>query len=268
MIDSTFFRGLFEEAKQVRREKGTLELLDAFRQFIFKPVYSRYHFYLVENPINLADIENRLAKFKPRIDINRLSFKVVRSNQEAEQLEKEGFEFRSYPYIHEVHLTYNQMLDYGLIAFCTFVDKEFAACSWVITSKQVQDKFKAPPLKVDYANHEGFPRAAWTNPKYRRSGLFEYTAKNRDLYLARNGFKMLRGTIDFRNKVGFDMSIGLGDIICGTATYTKILGWKFACENYGYENVKTKRAYSYARSPLASIVSPSVSTQRHTFLHP
>jgi hypothetical protein len=235
MFDNNFLIGLFKEAKQIYQEDGLPAVFKAILQFIVKPVYFRYRYYLSEKPLDLTTVETSLSKFQPRMDIHRLTFKVVRSNQEAEQLEKEGFEFRSYPYVHEVHSTYSQMLDYGLIAFCTFVDKEFAACSWVIPSKQVQDKFKAPPLKVDYARHEAFPRAAWCNPKYRRSGLFDYTAKNRDLYLARNGFKMLRATIDHGNKVGLDMSVGVGDVVCGRATYTKILCWTFANETYDYQ---------------------------------
>jgi hypothetical protein len=238
MVNNNLVSGLFKEAKQVAREEGIPALLRAILQFVIKPVYFRYHYFIAEDPLDLINNQTELAKFKPGIDINRLSFKIVRSNQEADQLENEGFEFRSYPYIHEVHLTYSQMLDCGLTAFCTFVDKDFAACSWLIPSQQVQDKFNAPPLKIDYANHEAFTRAAWTNPKYRRLGLYTYNVKNRDLYLAQNGFRKLRGTIDYRNDVGIGMSEGVGYLYCGTATYAKFLWKKTWIENYDQPGLK------------------------------
>jgi hypothetical protein len=214
-------------AWKIRREEGLLAMLKSCILSAIEPVYVHASYYLYENPIDLTEIESNLAKHKPKIDESILNFRVVDSNRQADELEEEGFEFRSYPYIFSHDTNYKKMLDDGLIGFCTFVGKEFAAITWVIPSQQAQDRFKPHPLKVDYLNHQAYPRAAWCNPKYRGLGITRYTFNNRDLYLAKMGIRMLRSADDYRNKAGYRLSHAMGDKQCGQAVFLKILCWKF-----------------------------------------
>jgi hypothetical protein len=162
-----------------------------------------------------------------------LNFKVVSSNREAQQLENEGFEFRSYrDHFNHSSASSTRLLEYGLLAFCTFAGKELAAISWIIPSQKSQNKLKAPPLKVNYSDNEAFPRGAWSNPKYRGLGIYRYNNFNRDQYLREAGINILRAAIDVRNKTGLGLLQALGTRKYGEATLTRILLWSFWKETY------------------------------------
>ena len=213
-------------AEKIRLNNGLSALVLAGLRFLVKPFYARDLYYLYEKPLDLSAIEAKVAKNQSGINIPDLNFKVVTSNQEAEQLEKEGFVFRSYPTDFNLnHTRYTLLLDYGMIAFCTFVGKEFAAISWIIPSKKTQGKMKAPPLKVNY-NSEVFVMGIWCHPKYRGQGLHSYNSNNLNLYLARRGTKKLRGATVYKKTIQA-MVEARGSIQCGQAFYTKILVWRF-----------------------------------------
>ena len=217
---------LWQTARQVKQEQGSWALLRIGFWFLLKPVYARHIYYLYEKPLDLSTIKAKIAKNQSSINIPDLNFKVVTSNQEAERLEKEGFIFRSYPTdFNRNHTRYTQLLDYGMIAFCTFVGNEFAAISWIIPSKKAQGKMKAPPLKVNY-NSEVFVMGIWCHPKYRGQGLHSYNSNNLNLYLARLGTKKLRGATVYKKTIQA-MVEARGSIQCGQAFYTKILVWRF-----------------------------------------
>jgi len=217
---------LWQTARQVKQEQGSWALLRTGFWFLLKPVYARHIYYLYEKPLDLSTIKAKIAKNQSSINIPDLNFKVVTSNQEAERLEKEGFIFRSYPTDFNLnHTRYTLLLDYGMIAFCTFVGKEFAAISWIIPSKKAQGKMKAPPLKVNY-NSEVFVMGIWCHPKYRGQGLHSYNSNNLNLYLARLGTKKLRGATVYKKTIQA-MVEARGSIQCGQAFYTKILVWRF-----------------------------------------
>ena len=219
-------------ARRVYQEDGIVKFLITCIMSLIKPIYMRHYYYLFKNQLNLTEIKSNLSKHKPKINIDDLTFQVVTSNAEADKLEEEGFEFRSYPYIFSPYTNYTKMLDDGLIAFCTFVGKEFASISWIIPSQQAHDRFKTLPLKIDYSNHDAFPRAAWCNPKYRDLGIYRYTVNNRNLYLRQMGFKTLRAADDYKSKISVHLSRAMGDIQYGKAVYTNILGWKFWKETH------------------------------------
>ena len=86
-------------ARRVFQEDGIVKLLITCIMSLIKPIYMRHYYYLFKNPLDLTEIESNLSKHKPKINIDDLTFKVVTSKAEADKLEEEGFEFRSYPYI-------------------------------------------------------------------------------------------------------------------------------------------------------------------------
>jgi hypothetical protein len=166
--------------------------------YLISPFYKQDYYYLYENNVRK---DYGPSEAQPRLNSNDLIFKIVSSNQEADELEGQNFKFRSYPTDWNHGITdYRLWLNQGAMAFCTFVGKDFAAISWVIPSQQVQDKITYPQ-KIDY-NNEVFPRGAWVNPKYRGMELYRYTVRNRDRFLSERGIKLTRSNIVYGNKVG------------------------------------------------------------------
>lgn len=222
------FRILWEETKDIYQKLGITGLIKVSFRCIISPVYKRESFYLYEYYIKPDYNENQIIL---DLNTNDLCFKVVTSNHEADKLEDEGFTFRSYPTVFNLrHRNYNKWLNHGAIACCTFNKKELAAINWVILSVQVQDKLTFP-LEVDYTNHEFFSRGSWTNPKYRHRHIYQYTAINRDRYLAGIGISKLRTTIGYTNQVGKYLVESLGGRQYGRAIHTRILFWKLWREN-------------------------------------
>ncbi len=226
-------------AEKIRLDNGLSALVIAGLRFFVKPFYARDLYYLYEKPLDLSEIEAKIAKNHSGINIPDLNFKVVTSNQEALRLEDEGFIFRSCPTDFNLkHTHYTQLLDYGMIAFCTFVGNEFAAISWIIPSQKAQERMKAPPLKVNYSS-EVFVMGIWCHPKYRGQGIHSYTSNHRDLFLARLGTRRLRGATVYKKTIQAIVE-SMGSRQCGRANYTKILFWRFWKETLSNKNLDSK----------------------------
>ena len=234
-------REILRRANNVRERKGIKGLLKAGFQFMAYPFYQRISYYLYITEVNLNDTE---AETHPGVDPKLLTFKVVTSNEDADKLEAEGFFFRnSITNFNEFQGLYRQWLDKGVIAFCTFVEKDFASLCWIIPSASVQAAIKAPPLKVDYANHEVFPREIWVTPKYRGLKLYRYTRQNRNKYLAAKGITFTRSTVEFANSVGRGVVEATGAKKYGEGYSLKILWFRSWHESYypNSTNPKTSR---------------------------
>jgi hypothetical protein len=217
-------------ANRIRQQKGTFALIKGFVSFLVYPFYKRTPYYLYEIRVTPEYSE---SEPRPVVDINQLAFQVVTSNQEADKLEKEGYKFRQHQTEFNHYQTlYTHWLDCGAIAFCTFVEKDFAAISWVLPSQKAQNAVKAPQLKVDYTNHEVIQRGMWVNPKFRGLQLYRYTVRNRDRYLSGKGVITLRATVDYSNKIGKGVDEAFGSIQYGKGLALKILWWKFWKETH------------------------------------
>jgi hypothetical protein len=217
-------RELHRRMKRVREKNGTSGLIKSVFWFLVYPFYESAQYILF---VKEVEPEYSTSERRPNIGTNKLTFKVVTSNQEADKLEAEGYNFRKYANEFNNYLKrYTWLLDCGLIACCTFVEKEFAAISWVALSKQVQDAIKAPPVKIDYENNEILARGMWVNPKYRGMELYRYTVRNRDKYLANRGVKRVLGPADYINKAGIGVAGAVGSKEYGRGRSIRILWWK------------------------------------------
>jgi hypothetical protein len=218
---------LCDRALSIRRESGLRALLKTSFQFIILPVYEQRAYCLFEYQVrNYPEpVESSIKSVDGDI-----TFKTISSNEEAERLEKEGYGFRSHSTDWNYHRkTYSRWLGCGAVACCTFVDKEFAAIVWVILSQYTHDHIGTIPIKVSYSNHEIFGRGAWTNPKYRKLGVFSFNLRNRDRILTEKGIKMIRIPVDCANEPGMALMKRIGCQKYGQARYRKILGriyWK------------------------------------------
>jgi hypothetical protein len=217
------FKLLSNRPKEIYKQSGLTGLLKSGIRFLVSPVYKSESFWLTV--INLTE-GNDANKYYPRISLDKLMFKAISSNEEADKLEAEGYSFRNTPTYFNHNLTlYRQWLNYGAVACCIFIEKEFVAIDWAIISKYTQEKIGAPPVIVDYDNHEAFSRGAWVNPKYRGLKLWVFTAWHRNLFLAERYFTVKRGVVDYTNNPGKGISEASGHKVCGTGRRTRFL-WR------------------------------------------
>ena len=146
-------------------------MLKAGVGFLLSLVYKRETFHI---SLNRCFTEYKSEAARPAISEDRLNFKMVTSNWQADRLEAEGFSFRRHPtYFNHNLQVYTHWLDCGAWAACTFVGKEFAAINWVITSRQTQRALKEIPLKVDYAQPRGVHKGRLGEPQVQGYGAVQ-----------------------------------------------------------------------------------------------
>jgi hypothetical protein len=246
------FRLLSNSAKEKYKQNGLGGLLKAAIRFSISPLYKSESFWLTV--IDLKE-ENHPEKYRPRIDLDKLTFKTISSNEEADALEIDGFYFRNTPTYFNHNLTlYRRWLDFGAVACCIFVEKELAAIDWAIVSRYTQEKIGAPPVRVDFNNHEALSRGAWVNPKYRGLKLWVYTASMRNLFLLANQFAIKRGVVDYTNHPGKGISEASGHKVCGTGRRIRILWWTIWKEHHFTTSVLWT---DIGKSPLNNKLSDS-----------
>jgi hypothetical protein len=216
---------LWTIAAKIRQDRGTLELLKAGLRFFRKRIYNRELYYLFTYDLGRALSVKETPPAGKNYD---LIFKVISENKEADEIEREGFIFLSYPLgFNSNPTTYRRhLLDCGAVAICAFYKQELVALMWEVLSLETQKKVTLP-LKVDYSNHEAFTRGAWVNPKYRGLGFYTRTRGIRDRYLAERGVKTIRNTIEISNKMGLALEKSNQSQVYGKATLTRFLFWKF-----------------------------------------
>ena len=121
---------LFIRAKYIIKTEGLISLLRRGFRFLALLLFSYGTHYLYETT---AEDFQRLneADFKPKTD--NFTLKIISSNEEADKLEAEGFEFRSQD------INSRKYLDNGAMAFCIFVGNELAHIDWTEMTQQLTD---------------------------------------------------------------------------------------------------------------------------------
>ena len=208
---------LLRRTMQIYETDGIVALLRrgfAFLAYCFFQ-YRTYYLYADCTEDLLALYED---DFKPSID--GLTLKIVSSNEEADELEAEGLQFRSHVQ------NAQQRLDKGAIAFCVFIGSELAHIGWVALSRDAQSSIGEPPFKVDFSNKEGCTGDAWTNPKYGRMGLSSYIYMRRLRFMLNNGIVTNCSAANKRNVLAQKYATKVDKNMCGEGRYLKILWWK------------------------------------------
>jgi len=204
------------KARQVYQSEGGVALLRrGFRFLVYCVFEYRSYWLYAERPgdiqeLNESDFMPKIADFTP---------KVVSSNAEADELEAQGFEFRSQiPDAREI-------LDSGPVGLCVFVGRELANMGWLVTSQRAMDILGGPPCRVDLAGNEIVGTGAWTNPEYRRLRLRAYN-RFMSLQVSRErGFEVKRGVIAKRNIAATNSRPGVNPP-SGEGRYLRILWWR------------------------------------------
>ncbi|MFC2027582.1 hypothetical protein ACFLU3_02725 [Chloroflexota bacterium] len=219
---------LVERAKDIRNSEGLLSLPRRMVSYILLPVFSLKTLYLYEHAI-----ENRDGvcedDFKPAIDA--FIFKVVSSHSEADNLEADGFMFRSYPTFDNTKLKYYwKLLDKGAIAFCGFCEKDLATMQWIVPSEKAIREVSPYRQKVNFQAGETYTQGSWSNTKYRGTRLHKYNVLfNRDPFLLERGIKIVRNAVWDQNHARHRSLVSVGANIYGKAHLITILRWKFWC---------------------------------------
>ena len=207
---------LYRKAKLIYQTEGLVSLLRrGFRFLVYCVFEYRSYWLYAERPKDIPELNE--ADFMPKI--GDFTPKVVSSNAEADELEAQGFEFRSQiPDSREI-------LDSGAIGLCIFVGRELANMGWLVTSQQAMDILGGPPCRVDFAGKEIVGTGAWTNPKYRRLRLRAY---NRFMSLKvskERGVDVKRGVIAKKNIAAMKSRASRNDPYA-EGRYLRILWWK------------------------------------------
>ena len=209
--------GLFGTAKQIYRSAGFLPMLRRGFAFVVELMFFCRTYYVYVDPIEKLQAPNE-ADLIPKIG-NHTS-KAVSSNEEADDLEAQGFEFRSQVANAIEHL------DEGAVALCIFVGQELACIEWIAMTKQAYDSLGQPPFSINFSKQEAWSGGLWTNPKYRRKGLRGYSSFKTLEFLRQNGIETTRTAIA-KNNIAAQRSRPLflpGP--CAEGRYLRILWWK------------------------------------------
>lgn len=206
---------LFRRARHILQTEGLATLLWRTIKFGF----FRYETYY---PCQYAPEDHRKfteANFMPRTD--NLAFKIISTNQEADKLEADGFEFRS----HVEHA--RERLDKGAIAFCSFIDGEFADIGWIATNGEAARSLGPPPLKVNFDKNEAMVAGIGTMPKYRRMGLMLYNSFKRLEFCRQHGIVRVRVAVATKNAPSLSGTAKVGHEVYAKGYYARVLWWRF-----------------------------------------
>jgi RimJ/RimL family protein N-acetyltransferase len=157
------------------------------------------------------------ADFMPGID--GFIFRIVPSNEEADRLEAEGLEFRSW------HPKYRERLEKGAVAACVFVGRDLAYVGWAGLSNEAMRSMGEPPyrFRVDFAGGEACTGSIWTNPAYRGMGLAAYGYFKRLQFLRRAGKETAKSATASDNVATHRMLARFGARLCGKGCLTRFL---------------------------------------------
>ena len=131
---------LFRRAKQIYHTEGLRSLMRRVFAFLLDGLFKYETYYLYETDILMERSE---SDFLPRIPT--FTMHIVGTNKEAEELEADGLEFRSYV------SNAGERLEKGATAFCFFFERELANIAWVALTEEAFKTFNEPPMKVDFA---------------------------------------------------------------------------------------------------------------------
>jgi hypothetical protein len=208
---------LFRRARQIHRSEGLGALLRAGLRLLKTHLFEHRAYYLYGIALQ-DDADVRDAAPTPPLD--NASHRIVSTNREAGALEAEGLEFRS------LVPDARERLDSGAVATCIFVGHELAHIVWVAMSQEAKDSLKDPPFRLAFSEGECWSADAWTDPRYRRSGLLAYSDIKRRQFLLDKGVRTSLWAINKRNIPPQRFVARLSPQIRGEGRYLRVLWWK------------------------------------------
>jgi len=201
-------------AKRILVNEGFIVLAGRAIAFIWRNIFSKGAFYLYQHEV----IERDEKKFLPRID--NYEVHIVHSNEEADELEANGLEFRSY------HANAHVRLDSSGIAFCVFQDKKLMHIGWLAMSPEAKKMIDPLPYQVSFSKKQGCTGGTFTVPEYRGKGLMLYVYWLRLNYLWQQGWASSRNAVDINNIASNKVHAKFRPMIYAKASIIKVLGYR------------------------------------------
>lgn len=206
---------LLNRAKEIFQTEGLISLLRRGFPFLIRQYFFRYRtVYLYEYKLG----ERNEADYRPIIQ--NFTFKIVSTNQQADELAVIGADFRSY------FSNARRSLDKGAIAFCIFVGQEIAHVSWVAMTEEAKNTFDSLPYQIDFLNNEACTGGTVTITKYKGKGLMTYINYKKSQFLWEKGIITLRNAVETSNIASQKAYAKFGPKIYAKARYLEILWWK------------------------------------------
>ena len=211
---------LIERAKRIHQTEGFQSLARRGLAFVAKRFFDYESYYLTVRTLDNAPPINE-ADLVPPVD--DLSLKIIETNEEADELEGDGYRFRSHPHF----IDGRRALDSDAIAFCLFVGRELAAISWAALTPRAMNALNEPPIKLDFARGESFVGSVWTNPKYRRMGFRTYRSFKARQFLRERGIVAIIGyTTEKDFAAATQIATEASRTIYARGRYLRVLWWK------------------------------------------
>ncbi|MDY6917883.1 MAG: hypothetical protein SVP26_08080 [Chloroflexota bacterium] len=208
---------LLRRAKRIVQTEGRGPLARRALAFVMAHFFEHRSYYLYRYDLERVRSLDR-ASLLPQID--RLTCKMVSTNRQADELEAEGFGFRSYS------VNARRRLDSGAMAFCVFVGQELGSIAWVALDQKAKDSFNEPPVEVDFAGGEAWVGGYWTSPKHRRMGLHLYNITRTVEYPLERGFHTERYVIEKKNNPSQTAEARFGSEVYAEGRYLRVLWWR------------------------------------------
>jgi hypothetical protein len=161
--------------------------------------------------------ERSAVEFRP--SIRDFTCHVVRTSQQADELEANGYEFRSY------QGKSRKALDSGAIAFCVFVQRELAHIGWIALSDDAKP-YVDDWVKVDFASKEACTGATLTIPKHRGNGFMTYGYYERFEFLREMGVLKSKASVGVGNIASRRVHAKFSPRLYAKARYFKFLRWE------------------------------------------
>jgi hypothetical protein len=207
---------LLARAKDILRGEGPVTLLRRVLDFY---IFHRDNYYLYMEDLHLYRQMNE-ADYLPRIE--GFTFKVVRSNEEADQLAKAmGHDFR------KLFVNAGKRLDRGATAFCTFVEGETANVGWLAPTERAKRTLFDMPLRVDFSNSECYLGGSEALPEYKGKGLMTYNSFRMYRFRGENGIRTARYAMSMSNHAARWQAAKFEPVIYAKARFIRFLWWKY-----------------------------------------
>lgn len=155
------------------------------------------------------------GKIKLLPEVRKYKVKIIRSLQELDELEKQGYD-----------LTMRDLkigVKSGAMPFCIFYGKKMVHVTWALTSEKAKKEIDRAPVKINFQNGEATTGGSFTDPLHRGKGLLSYAYFYILPYLAKHGFKKIKFTIRIDNNASQKGAKRFDPKLVSKGRYLKIL---------------------------------------------
>ena len=192
----------FVRAWEIFQKEGFITLIK--RTFVFLLSWLSYEKYTFYVYVQVCEHRNE-ADFIPKI--KDFTCEIVETAQQLDKLSDNGFDLS----LLDVNQT-RYRLGKGAIVTLVFVERELAFIGWAAMTEEAKSTFNRYPYKVDFFINEACVGEAWTNPEYRRLGIYVYANYKREEFLMCKGIKKILAIVNINNAAVQIANIKLGEL--------------------------------------------------------